>query len=141
MIRAILAVVFGVAVGVFIVAPLASAHSATGQVSVAAEVRTTVLLDITTPGSAQSVDFGVVDPGVATPAQTVGIVVRSNRPYSLVKSASGGALLGLSTSLSASTGNPKTNAAAFSDDYTLDVPETTDPGAYSASVQYTVVQE
>ena len=31
-------------------------------------------------------------------------------------------------------------AGAFTDNYTLNVPWTTDPGAYSATVAYTVVQ-
>jgi hypothetical protein len=78
---------------------------------------------------------------VVTPEQTVDVVVRSNRPYSMSKTALDANTLGLSTSLPSSSTNAMTNATVFTDRYSLDVPVTTDPGTYSATVQYTVVQE
>ena len=141
MLRAFTAVVLGCAVGVFAVAPLACADAKSGSVTVCAQVRSTILLDITTPGDGQSVGFGDVDPGVVTPEQTVDVVVRSNRPYSMIKTALDAETLGLSTSLPSSSANAVTNATVFTDRYSLNVPETTDPGSHSATVQYTVVQE
>ena len=142
MVRAIMAVVLGCAVGAFAVAPMAcAAETASGSVSVLAVVRSTILLDITAPGDGQSVGFGAVEPGVVTPAQVVGVAVSSNRPYSVTKTALGADVLGLATSLPNSSSNPKTDATVFTDAYTLNVPETTDPGSYAATVQYTVVQE
>ena len=141
MYRAILVSVLGVALGVFAAVPFALADSASGGVSVGAIVAPTVILDIVTPGPSATVDFGAVEPGVVTPEQAVGVVVSSNRPYSVSKSLQGASTLGLATTLSDSAGNPRTNSTVFTDGYTLDVPETTSPGNYSATVQYTVVQE
>ena len=139
--RAMMVVVLGVAIGVFAVAPLAHADTTSGGVTVGAQVESTILLAIATPGAGQSVSFGEVEPGVSTPAQSVDVVVSSNRPYNVSKTADDAAVLGLATSLSDSSANPQTNATVFTDSYTLDVPETTDPGSYVATVQYTVVQE
>jgi hypothetical protein len=133
--------VFSVAIGVLVAAPVARADSASGGVVVSAIVAPTILLDITTPGPADTVDFGAVEPGVITAPQAVGVQVSSNRPWSLSKSLQGAALLGLATTLTDSAGNPRTNATVFTDGYTLEPPETTSPGTYSAAVQYTVVQE
>jgi hypothetical protein len=139
--RAISAVVLGVAVCVFAVAPFACASTTSGGVSVNAVVRPTIQLDITTPGAGQSVSFGVVEPGTPTAPQSVGVLVSSNRPYSVNATALDAAPLGLTTSLVSSSANPKTDATMFTDTYALDIPETTDPGSYAATVQYTVVQE
>jgi type 1 fimbria pilin len=141
MFRAISAVVLGLAVGLLVGSPLAHASAQSGTVSVSAVVPSTVRLVITAPGDGQSVDFGAVAPGEVTPPQSVGVLVRSNRPYSVSKTALDADALGLVTSLADSSANPKTNEALFTDTYMLDVPETTAPGSYIATVQYTVVQE
>jgi len=141
MLRAITAVVLGVAFGVYAGTPPAFASAQSGTVSVSAVVVPTIRLVITTPGNGQSVEFGAVEPGLVTPAQSVGVLVRSNRPYSVSKTALDAEVLGLVTSLPDSSANPMTDAAEFTDTYMLDVPETTAPGGYVAKVQYTVVQE
>jgi hypothetical protein len=141
MFRAISAVALGLAVGVFAAAPLACASAQSGTVNVNAVVPPTIRLVITAPGDGQSVDFGPVAPGEVTAPQSVGVLVRSNRPYSVSTTALDAEALGLVTSLANSSANPKTNEAMFTDTYTLDVPATTAPGAYTSTVQYTVVQE
>jgi len=141
MLRAISVAVLCLLVGVFATTPFAFASAESGAVSVSANVRPTVRLVITAPGDGQSVDFGSVAPGEVTEPQSVGVLVRSNRPYSVSKTALDAEALGLITSLAGSSANPKTNATVFTDTYLLDVPETTAPGSYTATVQYTVVQE
>lgn len=115
--------------------------SAAGTVAVKATVAPKLVLTITTPEAVQTVDFLTVDPGTTTPVKTVTLDVKSNKVYSISKSVSGAdALMGLSTTLANSTGNAKTAGQTFSDDYQLTVPWTTDPGALTANVQYTVTQ-
>lgn len=117
-------------------------EEAQGSVNVNASVNPKITLTVTTPDAAQSVDFGAVDPGSAIGGKTVNLSVNSNKAFALSKSVSGqNALIGLSTSLGNSTGNAKGANIPFVDNYSINVPYTTDPGAYTATVQYTVTQE
>jgi hypothetical protein len=115
-------------------------QSAEGTVTVNATVNPLLTLTIETPDAAQTVDFGNVDPG-ATPSDDVTITVESNQQWDMTKTTSGDvADLGLSTSLAA----PQDVAAGqntYTDTYSLNVPWTTAPGAYTAYVEYSVTQE
>ena len=122
--------------------------TASDTVTVKATVNPKLVLAVTTPVATQIVDFGgAVDPGTVTATQPVSLAVWSNKTYD-VQIVKGGqaALMGLITTLGVSSANPKTtvpeNAAGhlFNDTYSLNVPWTTDPGSYTATVQYTVVQ-
>jgi len=116
-------------------------RSATGSVTASVTINPKLVLTITTPEAAQTVDFGTLDPGTTTATKNVALDVKSNKLYSVSKVVSGSnALMGLSTTLGNSVGNVKTASKAFSDDYSLVVPWTTDPGPYTATVQYTVTQ-
>lgn len=117
--------------------PLKSAGSVTTKVT----INPKLTLSITTPEAAQTVDFSTLDPGTTTAAKNVALNVKSNKVYSVTKVITGqNALMGLSTTLADSAANAKTDGQAFSDDYSLVVPWTTDPGALTANVQYTVSQ-
>lgn len=117
-------------------------QQAQGSVNVAAVVNPKITLTITTPDAAQSVNFGAVDPGSVIGGKAVNLSVNSNKAFTLAKSVSGqNAAIGLSTSLAGSTGNAKGAAIPFVDNYSINVPYTTDPGNYTATVQYTVTQE
>jgi len=116
-------------------------REAVGNVTTKVTINPKLTLTITTPEATQTVDFGTLDPGTTTAVKNVALNVKSNKVYSVTKVVTGDtALLGLSTTLADSTGNGKTAGQAFSDDYQLTVPWTTDPGAYTANVQYTVAQ-
>lgn len=114
--------------------------TATDTVTVNATINPRLLLTVTTPDAGQAVNFGAVVPGTPVGPQTVSLAVSSNRPYDMTIAKVGDAVIGLGTTLANSVANPRGQAVAFTDDYSLNVPWTTDPGAYSATVQYTVVQ-
>ena len=118
-----------------------SPRTATDTVTVKATVNPKLLLTVVTPGAAvQTVDFGTVDPGTAYGPQAVNLTVSSNKAYNVSVAKSGDAVIGLTTTLANSSGNSKTASCGYTDNYSLNVPWTTDPGAYTATVQYTVVQ-
>ena len=121
-------------------APVATPRTTSGTVNVSATVNPKLTLTITTPLAAQAVDFGAVDPGAAVGPQTVSLSVSSNKPFDLGKTVVGDVPIGLTTTLSTSSANAKTAATPFSDAYSINVPWTTAPGTYTASVQYTVTQ-
>lgn len=115
---------------------------ASGNVTVKAQASPKLELTITTPDAIQTVDFGVVDPGTATGGKAVTLLVKSNKEFSITKTPTGDvALMGLTTSLADSTANAKTAGATFTDNYSINVPWTTEAGqALSANVLYTVSQ-
>ena len=118
-----------------------AAQTATDTVTVKATVNPKLILAVTTPAGTQTVDFGVVDPGTAYGPQAVGLQIWSNKTYNITKTLVGDATIGLTTSLANSVNNAKTSPSTnFTDNYNLNVPWTTDPGSYTATVLYTVVQ-
>ena len=118
-----------------------TAQTATDTVTVKASVNPKLVLTVVTPGAAvQTVDFGAVDPGTATGPQAVNLTVSSNKAYNISVAKVGDTPIGLTTTLANSTANAKTASTGFTDNYSINVPWTTDPGSYTATVQYTVVQ-
>lgn len=118
-----------------------AAQTATDTVTAKVTINPKLILTVVTPAAAQTVDFGTLDPGTVTGASAVNLTVSSNKAYDIqVAKAGSVALMGLNTTLTNSAANAKTASAAYTDNYSLNVPWTTDPGAYTATVQYTVVQ-
>lgn len=117
-----------------------ASKTASDTVSVKATINPKLTLTVVTPAASQTVDFGTVDPGTVTGAQAVSLTVQSNKTYDISKTTTGAAPMGLSTTLGNSTTNPRTAGQAYTDNYSLNVPWTTDPGSYTATVQYTVIQ-
>jgi len=118
-------------------------RTASGNVTVRAAVNPKITLTVDTPDAGQSVDFGTVDPGTYG-GQTVNLSVDSNKQFDLVATQDTTAFGGivLNRSLAAGEGNiAKGSSIARADDYSIDVPWTTDPGAYTATVTYTVTQD
>ncbi|MDI6900985.1 MAG: hypothetical protein QMC79_04765 [Anaerosomatales bacterium] len=111
-------------------------------VTVSATVNPRIQLSLTST----ALDFGTVLPeDTATLSTTLN--VRSNTDYTITRAATGddlATLLGLSISgVPLSASQPKAPAAAgqdHTDDYSINVPWTTDPGSYTADYVYTVVQ-
>ncbi|MDP2233813.1 MAG: hypothetical protein Q8K89_09270 [Actinomycetota bacterium] len=135
------AMVFGV-VGLASADIVTYSAPATGTVTAKATVAPKITLTIDTPDAAQTVDFGTVDPATAY-SGTVGLEVKSNKVYDLTVGAPAGdvALLGFTKTLASATGEAKTASKAYTDTYGINVPFTTDPGAYAVTVQYTVAQQ
>lgn len=107
-------------------------------VTVAATANPKLMLTLDT----NAVDFGAQDPGTpVTINGAVNITVQSNKAYTLTKSVTDpGGQMGLSTSLAASTAGVK-GTNPYADNYTINIPWTTDPGAITGSeVVYTVTQ-
>ena len=117
-------------------------QTATDTVTVKAAVNSKLELTVTTPQATQTVDFGTVDPGSAYGATNVNLTVKSNRSYGITTVIAGqNAAMGLTTSLGNTVvGAPATASQAYVDGYNLNVPWTTAPGNYTATVQYTVTQ-
>lgn len=86
------------------------------------------------------VDFGNVDPGVTYSDGGVSVFIISSSDYTL-QSAFGGAAtaLGLANTLPSDTSGAATEGLFYTDIFSITVPWATDPGAYAASVTYTVV--
>jgi hypothetical protein len=118
------------------------ANTATDVVTVSATVNPKLVLEVVTPGAGQTVDFGACDPGTAYGPQPVTLTVWSNRGYSIATTKANDAAIGLSTvNIDGAYAKSASNAGAtFNDSYSLNVPWTTDPGAYTATVLYTVLQ-
>jgi hypothetical protein len=118
-------------------------QTATDTVLVTTHVNPYLVVNFTTPNASQTVAFGNVVPGTSygsDASHTVNINVSSNKLYNITITKSGDATIGLTTSLSNSTNNAKTASQAYNDVYSLNVPWTTDPGDYTATVTYTIVQ-
>lgn len=114
--------------------------SAADTVNVSATVNARLQLTVTTPDPAQTVAFGNVVPGTTYNSTPVDLNIRSNQPYDLgIATAGNTAELGMTRSLAGFAAHARGNDN-FSDTYSLDVPWTTAPGAYAATVTYTVVQ-
>ncbi|MDO8848852.1 MAG: DUF2808 domain-containing protein [Coriobacteriia bacterium] len=98
-------------------------------------------MTITTPGSGQTVDFGTIDPGVATSARQVSVQVVSSANYTIARTVGGSwTELGLLVSGTA-TGAKTAGTAGYVDDYVLTPLWTTDPEIpLTATVVYTVTQ-
>ncbi|MHB9004426.1 MAG: hypothetical protein ACYC6C_10245 [Coriobacteriia bacterium] len=100
-----------------------------------------ISLTITTPAAGQTVNFGLIDPGVLTATQDVTIEVDSSAPYDIIREPGGDAsLLGLFITGDA-VGPKLQGVQTFTDTYSLNPPWTTDPSVpITATVTYTVVQ-
>jgi hypothetical protein len=117
-------------------------QTATDTVTVKAAVNSKLELTVATPDPAQTVDFLTVDPGSSYGATNVNLTVKSNRTYAITTVIAGqNAAMGLSTTLGNTVvGDPATASKGYVDGYSLNVPWTTAPGSYTATVQYTVTQ-
>ena len=119
--------------------PLSTATNSADPVEVKATVNPKITLTIDTPDPSQEVLFGTVDPEDPQTAN-VGLEVKSNKGWDMVVVKGGDdAELGLTTTYEAGTSAAK-GTWTETDVYTIDVPYTTDPGPYTATVQYTVTQ-
>ncbi len=98
-------------------------------------------MTITTPDAGQTVDFGTIDPGVATSARQVNVQVISSANYTIARTVGGSSTeLGLLISGTA-TGAKTAGTASYVDDYVLTPLWTTDPEVpLTATVVYTVTQ-
>ena len=116
-------------------------QSQTATVTVKAAVESKLELTVVTPNNTQTVDFGTVDPGTPVNSPAINVTVKSNRNYDLSSATAGQvAAMGLTTlGLTASNAIP-TSGTLYNDTYSLNVPWTTAPGNYTATVQYTVTQ-
>jgi hypothetical protein len=117
-----------------------ASKTASDTVSVTASINAKLVVSFTTPNASQTVDFGNVVPGTTYGPQTVSLNVQSNKTYNVSSTIAGAAPIGLTTSLANSTNNPRTAGQGYTDNYSLNVPWTTDPGNYTATVTYTIVQ-
>ncbi|MGB4594160.1 MAG: hypothetical protein WBI63_10370 [Coriobacteriia bacterium] len=89
--------------------------------------------------SDDTVDFGTVEPGVLYSHGGIGVQVKSSVGFDLLKSTTGAtAELGLTTSLVDLFGMPS-GTNEYTDVISIDVPWETAPGAYTATLTYTVV--
>lgn len=129
---------------------------AAGTVLISASVNPKITLTITTPNkaldgttdaAAQTLDFQALNPGTTSSALTVGLGVTSNKAYSLTAAptlganwAANGLALNRTPDAAIVASNPKTAAATFTDSYTITVPASADPVAYTGSVLYTATQ-
>ena len=134
------AVAYATADTVVITGTGGASKTASDTVTVKATVNPKLVLTVATPAASQTVDFGAVDPGTAYGPQAVNLTVQSNKTYNLTVTKVGDAIIGLTTSQGNLVTQPKTASQAYTDNYNLNVPWTTDPGSYTATVQYTVVQ-
>jgi hypothetical protein len=108
---------------------------------VKAAVNPKLVLTVVTTDGTQTVDFGAVDPGTSYGPKLVTLTVSSNKLYNITKTTTDPTPLGLTTTLANSTGNAKTASQLYNDNYSINVPWTVDPGSYTATVLYTVVQQ
>ena len=120
------------------------ASNASDPVDVKATVNPKIELTVNTPAASQTVDFGTADPGVAE-TQNVTVGVKSNVAWTGTSVLGGDAtLIGLSTSTNTDwpvmSGYGAKGVQTFTDAYGINVPWTTDPAPYTATVVYTVIQ-
>jgi hypothetical protein len=86
-----------------------------------------------------TIDFGAVDPGVTYTDTTVSVGVTARIRYQVIAQCAGDVTeLGLSHTLTSVQGEP-TDGVAYGDVLGLDIPWTSDPGTYVATITYTVV--
>jgi hypothetical protein len=86
-----------------------------------------------------AIDFGAVDPGVTYTDATVSVGVTARIQYEIIAQSTGHVTeLGLSHTLTTIQGEP-TNGIAYNDILTLNIPWTSSPGPYVATITYTVV--
>jgi hypothetical protein len=117
-----------------------ASKTASDTVTVRATLNPKLTLTVVTPAASQTVDFGAVNPGTAYGPTAVNVTVQSNRPYDVSKVITGAGPINLTTTLGPSSANARTAGQLFVDNYSINVPWTTDPSAYTATVQYTVIQ-
>ena len=117
-----------------------ASKTASDTVTVKAAINPKLTLTVITPAATQTVDFGTVDPGSSSGPQLVTLTVQSNKTYDVSIVKSGDTTIGLSTTLGSSSTNARSAGRVFNDNYSLNVPWTTSPGSYIATVQYTVTQ-
>ena len=122
----------------------AAAQPASGSVAVSASANPKIEISLSDP----SINFGSVDPGVATPAIPIRetITVSSNKVWDLSigfggNAAIGSNTMGLTTTLAAFTNGAKGFGNTYVDDYQVNVPYTTAAGALSGTVSYTATQQ
>lgn len=98
-----------------------------------------IFLTIETPDPLQTVSFGAVDPGVAAPSRSVTLTVDASDDFTISKTVTGQvALMGLTWS-ALPGGLQLAGVRTFVDTFQMTPPWSTDPGAYTANVTYTVV--
>lgn len=97
-------------------------------------------LTITTPNDGQSIQFGAIDPGESASAQ-VQIRIESSAPYEITRTLDGAAPLLNLTAVGVPEGPQPPGIAAFADTVSIIPPWTTDPGAVTSTLVYTVVQQ
>jgi hypothetical protein len=115
--------------------------SNTTPVTVSATVNPRLTLTITTPDAGQTVDFGAVNPGTTIPAETVSLAVKSNKVWTASTSITDAAPLNLTTTTLSTLPNYGLKGEYnFTDTYNIAPAFTLDPGAYTATVTYTVTQ-
>ena len=121
--------------------PLSTATNSADPVKVKATVNPKITLTIDTPDPSQEVLFGTVDPEDPQTAN-VGLEVKSNKSWDMTVDKGGNDTeLGLTTTYeNGMTDQPK-GTWIGTDTYTIDIPYSTDPGDYIATVQYTVTQK
>jgi hypothetical protein len=113
--------------------------SAADTVNVSATVNARLQLTVDTPNVGQTVAFGNVTPGNTYNAP-VTVNVKSNRLFDMTIGTGGNVPeLGLTTTVANQVGHARGDHT-FNDTYQLNVPWTTAPAAYAATVTYTVVQ-
>lgn len=89
--------------------------------------------------SADSIDFGAVDPGSSHDSGPITITINASEPFDLTKSIGGStASIGLTSDLGDRLNQPS-GPTTFLDRFRIDVPWSTDPGPYTATVTYTIV--
>lgn len=115
-------------------------------VDVKVTVNPKITLTVDTPDAAQSVDFGSVDPGTTgLGGKTVGLSVNSNKRFDLTVAEDVTNFAANDVTLHRTLANTANNAkgqnVTFSDAYSIDTAWTTEPGAYTATVTYTVTQQ
>lgn len=101
-------------------------------------------LTLTTPDAGQTVDFGLIDPGVTTADKTVTLEVGSSHPYSITRGRdlAAEAPIGLEITGTAEGTGLAPGQTTYTDVYRATPPWTTDPEVpLSATVTYTVVQQ
>lgn len=121
-----------------------SPQAASGSTTVKASVNPKITLAIETPdgaGSTLDVDFGNVDPGAVVPSKDVTLTVDSNKSFNIASSQNTAGFGGISLVRDLANATYAKGAnRVLTDAYTISVPWTTDPNAYTATVQYTVTQ-
>ncbi|MDO8848851.1 MAG: hypothetical protein Q7W51_10755 [Coriobacteriia bacterium] len=116
------------------------ATNGASPVQVTASVKSKLTLTVDTPDGSQTAAFGDVYPGAAAVTEDVDVTVQSNKSWTSSTSVAGqDALMGLSRAGFPASGAKGANT--YTDTYTVNVPWTTDPGDYTATVTYTVTQD